>query len=192
MRRIRQLTRRQFLFVIGGVVVLVGIAAIGMYLVRSRPQLAPDKPTETVAQRIARDEKQLKADGDLQQKAAAEIKKNDPAQADQLYKKAIDGEASVARKVQLYVDQSSVYYGAARYTEALATGKKAEAITTDKFVIADWLSRLYEDQKDYKNAAVYYKLAGESVQSSENHTGLKKPYYDQKTADMTALIGKAS
>lgn len=130
---------------------------------------------------------QAQKDGNLRDNAEAEVKKGDTTKAAQLYSTAIADETDAVRKVQLYIDQSGVLYAAGKYPEAFTAAKQAETLTQDKFLVADWLSRLYEDQKDYKDAAAYYILAGQWATSPENKTALTKAYYDAQAARMDQL-----
>lgn len=134
--------------------------------------------------------KQAEKDGKLREEAAAKIKGNSTADANDLYQEAIDAEASAERKTRLYIDLSGVYYAAGKYKEAFDIMDKADEVNPDKFLLADWLSRLYEDQKNYLKAAEYYKLAGEWTTSKQNITALDKSYFEGKAAEMTKLAGE--
>lgn len=141
------------------------------------------QPTEGDASQVERDaaEKrasQAEADGQLQTEAAKQISSNNTQAADKLYQEAISAASTEERKTLLYIDLSAVYYKEQKYTEAFDVAKKAETLNPDKFLIADWLSRLYEDRKDYKTAESYYRLAAQWAQSPQNKTALSKQYYE--------------
>jgi tetratricopeptide (TPR) repeat protein len=188
--RLERAYRTKLVVIVGCVLAVLIIATLVIlgYL-RSRQ---PNEPT-TVApeQQVQRDANvaRAKKDGELRDAAAEQVKKGDTNKASELYSQAISSESDLNRKIQLYVDQSSVLYAAGRYTEAFEAAKKAEGLSNDKFLAADWLSRIYEDQKDYANAAKYYTLAGEWAESPQNVFKLKKDYYTTEAARVTALIG---
>ena len=81
-------------------------------------------------------------------------------------------------------------YAAGKYKEAIDVAKEAEPLSDDKYLIADWLSRLYEDQRQFKEASEYYTLAGKWATSKMNKTRLNKAYYDRQAARVLALAGK--
>jgi tetratricopeptide (TPR) repeat protein len=130
---------------------------------------------------------QSKSDGALRDEATTALKSNNTAAAQKSYQTAIDSEKTVERKTLLYIDLSGVYYAQGRSQEAFDVMKQADAINADKFLIADWLSRLYEDQQNYPKAAQYYKLAGEWAESKQNKVALDKAYYDEQATRMTRL-----
>lgn len=159
-------------------VLVVGIGAMSWWATSNR-----SAPPESVATREERNQaatqaRQATADGKLREEAAQAIKENNFEDAEKLYKEAVEAAATAERKTQLYVDLSAVYYAEGRYEEAFAAAKKADAINSDKFLMADWLSRLYEDRKEYEESAKYYKLAGEWADSNQNKTNLTKGYYN--------------
>lgn len=133
--------------------------------------------------------KQAEEDGKLQAEAAKQISGNNVAAADKLYQQAITAADSEERKTLLYIDLSAVYYREKKYPQAFEAAKKAEALNPDKFLIADWLSRLYEDQKEYKTAEKYYRMAAESASSPQNKTALDKAYYEAEADRVAKLAG---
>lgn len=172
-------------------VALVVIVFVTVVALLNQPRSSED--VGLTADQIATRDKnvqQAKRDGAIRADALAAIKEGDAAEAEEVYAKAIASEEDTARKVQLYIDQSGVLYDAGNVKEAIAVAKRAEALTNDKYLIADWLSRLYEDQKKYKLAAEYYALAGEWATSETNRTSLDKEYYDSQAARVTALRKK--
>lgn len=187
-RRQRQF-RSKIVIIVGAVlaVIIVVAAVLIMYLrptFTAEPEAAPDAKA-AASESVARTEK----DGKLRDTAAEEVKKGDVDKAGELYTQAIASENSTVRKVQLYVDQSGVLYTAGRYTEAFEAAKRAEQLSDDKFIIADWLSRIYEDQKEYAKAATYYRLAGEWAGSPQNITGIDKVMFDKEAERVEKLIG---
>ena len=173
------------------VAVIIGVVllAIGGMIFWIETHKVPAEPaaSQSDTSKAAAAAKQAEADGKLRDTAAQDIKGNNSAAAQKTYQKAIDSESSIERKTLLYIDLSGVYYAAGQYDQAFAVAKQAEATNPDKFLIADWLSRLYEDQKNYAQAAAYYRLAGESATSSQNKTALTKDYYDTQADRVTKL-----
>ncbi len=181
----KNIQRKWIIFAGIGAVVLVG-AGICAAVVLSRPieTVAGSVEDDAVAEaRLA----QVGVDGKLQDESAAALKKGNTAEAAQAYGMAIAQETDVTRKVQLLVDQSAVYYAANRYDEAITIAKQAEVLGEDKFVVADWLSRAYEDQGRYNEAARYYRLAGEWAASPQNQTGLKRQHFETEAARVETL-----
>lgn len=168
---------------------LVIIAMVSLIAVLSQPTTTVENPNpndEDDATYEARVE-QSKLDGALRDDARAAIKSGDAETADDLYEKAIEAEKETERKVRLYIDQSALLYGTGNQMEAIEKAKQAESITEDKYLIADWLSRLYEDQKMYKLAIEYYTLAGEWADSETNLARLDKAYYDNQVKRVKQL-----
>lgn len=169
-------------------IVVVIAAAIGggvWWVIRSRtaePQMQPEPAATVEARRLQADR-----DGHLRDTAAAEAQKGDVGKVDELYAQAIAGENTAARKIQLYVDQSGVLYAAGKYSEAFEAARQAEGLGGDQFLVADWLSRIYEDQKDYVTAAKYYRLAGQWAGSPQNQTGITKAMYDKEAERVEKL-----
>lgn len=186
-RRERQF-RTKIAIVAGVVLFVVALGVIGLlwFLQNNRPKdpEAKTEPQATVDARVA----QAEEDGKLRDTAAAEAEKGDIKKVGQLYAQAIASESDTIRKIQLYVDQSGVLYAAGKYTEAFEAAKQAEGLSSDKFLAADWLSRLYEDQKDYVNAAKYYRLAGQWASSPQNQTGITKAAYDKEAERVSKLV----
>ena len=183
-------TRRNLLIVGGSAAVFILVAA-AMIVWVLQPRQADDPSPAIDAEKAAAEVRQAEADGKLRSDAASQIKDNKGSAAAQLYQQAVDAEQTATRKSQLYLDLSGVYYAAKQYQEAFDAAAKAEAVNPDKFLAADWLSRLYEDQKNYAKAAEYYRLAGEWAQSEQNMTALEKAYYDGKAAEMEKLAKEA-
>jgi hypothetical protein len=95
------------------------------------------------------------------------------------------------QKIKLAIDQSRLFYYAAKVDDAIRVAKDAENLGDDKFLIAFWLARVYEDQKQYKLAADYYMLAGKWATSDTNKTKLKKEYFDTQAARTNTLAGRS-
>lgn len=184
--------RRKVMIVAALVLVALTLIVGGVfYFLKNNRPAEPEAKTEpetTVEARVAQSEK----DGKLRDSAAAEAVKGDISKVGQLYAQAISAESDTVRKIQLYVDQSGVLYAAGRYTEAFEAAKQAEGLSNDKFLAADWLSRIYEDRKDYLNAAKYYRLAGQWADSTQNQTGITKAMYDKEADRVTKLMTGAA
>ncbi len=183
-------TKRNIVIVVASLILLLGaIGAMIWWIVNNnRPQ--SNEPTSASQEAIAKaaaGSKQATTDGKLRGQAAQAIKDNKTADAVKLYQDAIDSETTIARKTQLYLDLSGVYYAQGRYADAFAAAEKANAINPDKYLYADWISRLYKDRKEYVLAAKYYRLAGQWATSPQNVYALDKAYYDVKAAEMDKL-----
>ncbi len=187
-RKAKFLTKRHL--IIGGVITVIALVILSIiaWMLMRQPHANEPEVTTDKGQ-IEASVKQAEKDGKLREEATAKIKSNSTADANDLYQQAIDAEATAERKTRLYIDLSSVYYAAGKYKEAFDIMDKADEINPDKFLLADWLSRLYEDQKNYPKAAQYYKLAGEWAGSKQNITALDKNYFDSKAAEMETLVG---
>ncbi len=114
------------------------------------------------------------------------MRSGNEGQAGDIYEKEIDAETDPTKKVELAIDHSSMLYGAGKHDRALDVATEAEAYSEDKYLIADWLGRLYEARKMYGEARKYYELALKHVESPTNNNGYTKKHYDKKIAAMTA------
>lgn len=185
-RQERQFRTKVLIIAAVGVAALALIAGGVFWFLQSKRPSEPEAKTEqptAVQERVVQAEK----DGKLRDNAAAEAEKGDVTKVNQIYAQAIATENDTIRKIQLYVDQSGVLYAAGKYTEAFEAAKQAESLSNDKFLAADWLSRIYEDQKDYVNAAKYYRLAGQWAGGPQNQTGISKAQYDKDAERVTKL-----
>lgn len=131
---------------------------------------------------------QSKKDGKLRDEAASAAKAGDTAKSAEVYKQAVEAEPNVERKVQLQLDQSGVLYAAGKYDEAIAAAKVADAFSEDKFLLADWLSRLYEARQNYPEAIKYYKIAGDWAKSGSNKTGISKEQFYAEAVRVQTLV----
>src|ERR1700757_22089 len=177
---LRSMSNRTKLYIALGAAgaVLLVLVAILLVIINSQPPENSD-PSDlniTAKQKADRDARVRLAqrDGAVRDSAEQAIEQGNVARADDVYKQAIDAETDASRKVQLAIDQSGVLYAASKYDEAFKVAKNAEGISNDKYLIADWLSKIYEDQKQYKLAAQYYTLAGQWASSPTNKTHLNK------------------
>lgn len=176
-----------FLFVI--------IVAVLIYLVGATDRSANSETDEfglTAAQKAKRDAdvRQRQREGLIRDRAEQAIDKGNFEEVTDIYKSAINSENDTVKKVQLYLDQSQVLYAVGKYQEAIAVARQAEAIGTDQFLVGDWLSRLYEDQKQYAKAAEYYTLAAKWAKSKTNKVGFNEAYYKSHAQRVSALVGK--
>lgn len=182
--------KRILLIVIITAAILVALGLMVSWIVSNQGK---DEPVSSQSEK-EKDQaraKQAEADSNLQKEAAKQITANNTVEAEKLYQKAVDAAETIERKTLLYIDLSAVYYSEGKYNEAFAIAKKAEALNSDKFLVADWLSRLYEDRQDYKNAETYYLLAGEWAESQQNKTGITKETYDREADRVSNLAKKA-
>ena len=125
---------------------------------------------------------QVKRVGEIRDSAVAAIRSGNIAKANKAYASAIASESDVAYKTELYSDQSQTLYYTGNVDEAIKIALQAVAALEDKYLLADWLGRMYEDQKQYANAAHYYTLAGKWVTSPTNEALFDKAYYDAQVA----------
>lgn len=183
-----ELSRTGLIVVIAaGVVILLGIV-LAVVLVFLQPKPADEKTNkQETANEIYL--KQAKQDIDVRDDAQKALSRGDTNKAEDIYGDAIKAEPDPVRKVKLSIDQSKVLYGAGKYNEAIAVAKHAEVLTEDKFLVADWLSRVYEAREQYAEAANYYSLAGKWASSETNTLGRTKAYYDNQAARVSALVG---
>lgn len=183
-------TKRNVIIAVTALVVFAAAIGGGVWYIRSNAPQPNEERTASEAEK-ARDAARLKqseADDKLRQAAGKEIASKNAAAADKLYQDAIAAAATQERKAQLYIDLSAVYYGQGLYDQAFAAANKANDVNPDKYLLADWLSRLYEDRKDYPNAVKYYRLAGEWASSSQNKTGIPKATYNSEAERVSKLI----
>jgi tetratricopeptide (TPR) repeat protein len=175
----------------GCVLLLIIVISCILLVVASQRQL-DEESGFTSGQKAVRDAnvKQAQREGAIRDSAENAIEKGDVAKVDSVYSDAIESETDITKKIQLYIDHSGVLYAAGKYKEAIEVAKEAEPISDDKYLVADWLSRLYEDQSEYKSAAEYYTLAGQWATSATNKTKLNKAYYDRQATRVSALVGQ--
>lgn len=176
---------------VAGVLVLAAVVAMVAWVIMSIPSREEPVAKQTDIEKAERDAKQAEADGKLQETASKNIQAKNFVEAEKVYQEAAKGEATAERKTLLYIDLSGLYYKAGLFKEAFAAAEKADQINPDKFLMADWLSRLYEDQKNYVKAAEYYTLAGKWATSPQNKTAIGKTYYEGKATEMTKLAREA-
>lgn len=190
-QKILNLPRRTKLIIacslIGMIVVVVAAAGLLIGQHHSDTSKSANSSNEARLQQKAKD---IKHDGAIRTSARSAIDKGDYNRANQIYSDSIKSEPDGTRKVELAIDQSSVLYDAGKYAEAIKAARDADAYSEDKFLIADWLSRIYEDQRQYALAAQYYTMAGKFASSPTNSTGYTKSYYDQQAARVSALAGQ--
>lgn len=184
--------RTKVIATIGLLFVIIVIVLI--YLVGATNPSASNETDEfglTATQKAKRDAdvRQRQREGLIRDKAEQAINKGDFDEVTDIYKSAINAENDTVKKVQLYLDQSQVLYVAGKYDEAIAVARQAEAIGTDQFLVGDWLSRLYEHQKQYAKAAEYYNLAAKWANSPTNKVGFKEAYYKSEAQRVSALVG---
>lgn len=176
--------------VLGAIAVLVVV--IALIKINSQPPLSitDDLNAKQEAEQAAKMQ-QLKREGAVRDSAEQALAQGDRSKADTLYKEAIAAEDNAPKKVQLAIDQSGVLYAANKYEDAINVAKAAENYNSDKYLIANWLSKLYEDQKQYALAAQYYTLAGKWASSPTNKSHLKQSYYDAQAKRVLVLAGKS-
>jgi len=127
---------------------------------------------------------------DARTSAAAAIASGDDKASASIYLQALAAEKDPTRKVKLAIDQSRLLSYANKFDEAVDVAKSAEAYSDDKYLINDWLARLYAKGQRYSDAATYYAKAGELVASPTNTGRYEKKYYNDKVAAMKSLAQK--
>lgn len=197
MKRIKKLKRwyqgvslKTKMFAVASVVVVVMMAGVVILVNMQKPLVNEPSLDVSQAAQVKAKVKQIERDGAIRNAAEKALEKGNATRANEVYQSAIAAETSAVRKIQLTIDQSRVLYAAGRYDEAIKTAQDAEALSDDKYLVADWLSRLFDDQKKYTQAAHYYTLAGEWVKSPNNEAKLTKKHYDNAAARMLALAGQ--
>lgn len=178
------------MFIVVGALFIVGITLVLFRLNQS--QTTDETAAPTAAQLAARDDKvaQIKREGVIHNKALAAIKDGDIAKANDIYASEIASEPDTVRKIQLYISQSQLLYDTGNANKAIKVALQAESVSTDKYLAADWLARMYADQKQYANAARYYTLAGKWAASPTNEALLSKAYYDSQATHAAAMEKK--
>jgi len=172
-----------------GLIVFVFVAAIATYIAT---QVISQQLKESSG--ISKEEFAAKNTENRQKDAmsssADAIENGNDKKAANIYEQAIAAEPDPTRKVQLAIDHSRLLYLQGKFDEALEVAKQAEGYSDDKYLISDWLARLYAGGKRYSDAASYYEKAGSLVGSPTNNGGYTKKYYDQQAANMRSLAGK--
>lgn len=186
-------TRTKIIIAVG--VLFATVVIILIYLVQVTSVSTIDESDDfglTAAQKAKRDAdvRQRQREGLVRDRAVQALGEGNLEKVTEIYKTAIDAEADTVKKVQLYLDQSGVLYNAGKYPEAIAIARQAEAIGTDQFLVGDWLSRIYEDQKQYEKAAEYYNLAAKWAKSPTNKVGYNESHYKAQAQRVSALIGQ--
>ena len=173
--------------IVGAVIILAIATIVFIQLLQQNTGESNDGPT--ASQLAERDALVALAERDkvTYDDAKAALQKGNITGAKQVYADAIKSETSTTQKIQIYIDESGLLYESGNVKEAISAAKSAEVLTEDKFLVADWLSRIYEDQKNYELAAEYYTLAGKWATSPTNLTGLDKKYYDDNASRVMAL-----
>jgi tetratricopeptide (TPR) repeat protein len=123
--------------------------------------------------------------------AAQALEQSDTEKVAAIYQLVVNTETTTTRKVQLLLDEADMLYTRGHASDAIKIAQDADKLSDDKFLVADWFSRIYEDQKQYAQAAKYYTLAGKWASSSTNVKQFPKSYYDEQAARVTKLEGKS-
>lgn len=187
-RRLKKLINRAklpFAAVSGILIVLVALITVTILVLQS----ANDDSTGLTAEQKS---ELAKKKGDERARAVSgyaleAYEKGDTSNANEVFKEAIESEKDIEQKIRLYLDQSALLYSKGKTKEAIAVAKRAEPLSEDKFLVADWLARLYEDQKEYKLAEKYYRLAAEWAHSDTNRAAMSKEYYERRAVQVAAL-----
>ncbi len=192
-RQLPQLTTKAKIIV--GLIIGVVIAVIATFIVTTTiiRQITGTSGYDTQQLRedyAGKDTQSRKVDALTDAKSA--LKAGEDRRVTDTYEQAIAAEPDSTRKVKLAIDQSLLLYNFGKYDEAVEVAKKAESYSSDKYYIADWLGRLYENGKKYADAATYYTLASSLASSPTNDTGFDKQYYATKVTEMKSLAGKSS
>lgn len=194
-KKIRKLSlaisyRTKVIVVITSALIVVGILVMVLVGLNKGNAGDPDITSDQKAKREA-NVKRSQRDSAVLDEATDAIEEGNTEKVNEVYATAIESEEDTARKIKLAIDQSRLFYYAAKVDDAIRVAKDAENLGDDKFLIAFWLARVYEDQKQYKLAADYYMLAGKWATSDTNKTKLKKEYFDTQAARTNTLAGRS-
>ncbi len=187
------LSLRTKVIIIASVLGVIAAITLTIWLIRINQPASTDNSNTTITQgqiRHQQVEQRVKRDNAIRDSAAEALEKGGTDKASQVYSDAIAAEKDVVHKIQLTIDQSLFLYNAGQYDQAVKVAKDAENYSDDKYLIADWLSQLYETGQQYSLAAQYYTLAGKWASSDTNTSRQTKAYYDSQAARVSALIGK--
>lgn len=194
-KKIRKLSlaisyRTKVIVVITSALIVVGILVMVLISLNQGNSGDPAITSDQKAKREA-NVKRSQRDSAVLDEATDAIEEGNTEKVNEVYATAIESEEDTARKIKLAIDQSRLFYYAAKVDDAIRVAKDAENLGDDKFLIAFWLARVYEDQKQYKLAADYYMLAGKWATSDTNKTKLKKEYFDTQAARTNTLAGRS-
>lgn len=187
-KRVKRWVREHTIGLIIGVILAVGVIGgyyTWQYFVNQMPQ--EGELTEAEQQEVKA--YQAKKDEEIEFRiGVSEALESGDEAAMQKVEGQIAAEAEAARKVEMYVELSNIYFDQGKVAESLAAAKKAEDASGDKFLVADWLSRVYEYQHDYSKAIYYYDLAGKHAQSPQNSTRLDATYYENQVKRLRTML----
>lgn len=179
-RRLPELTTKAK--VIFGLVVFVFVAAIAVLVVTSilrQQSLAGG----------SKDYKFADMDAEARQKNARKsaidaLDSGNTNEAEAAYKQAIAAEPDGAKKVEIAVDYSRILSEAKKYDRALEVAKTAESYSNDKYLISDWLARLYTMMGRKQDAIVAYKKALSLRESPANIARYTEKYYNDRIKEL--------
>lgn len=179
--------RTKLVIALAGALLVVILISVLLIFIAGQKKLN-DESGMTAEEKAAHQKNmnETKRDGEIRDSAQKAIDEGNVTKANEVYQNAIASEQETVRKIQLSIDQSELLYNAGKVSEAFEVAKQAEKLSDDKYLIADWLSRIYEDQKQFKLAAEYYKLAGQWADSETNEAALTKNYYEREAARVAA------
>jgi tetratricopeptide (TPR) repeat protein len=181
--------RTKIIIAVAFALIIVGTLIIILIMIsRSENGTDADYSTDQIAKRDA-DVRQSQRDGAVLDRAEEAVEQGNTEKANEIYQQAIDAEESTERKVKLVIDQSRLYYYSGNIDEAIRVSIEAEKLGEDKFLIAFWLARLYEDQRQYRLAADNYTLAGKWADSPTNKANFDKSYFDTQANRVAGLAG---
>ena len=182
--RLSDLSGRDWIF--AGLVMLLSIVFVIAGYLRGKQDTPKSYNAEYVRRDIASKSKEDRIR--IATKMAYDaFAKGDVDGATVIYDQAIAVERDMTAKVKLAINESEQLYVRKKYENALSVAKKAESYSTDKFLIADWLGRLYMLEKKYDKAAEYYMLAASLANSPTNTAGFTKEDYASKAYKMKVL-----
>jgi uncharacterized protein YxeA len=187
--RLRQLSFRVKVIIAAVIAVILALIVLAIVIALvTKPAAGPQFSKETQdRQQIAT--AQVAYENTINDDAKTAYQQGGAAKVDEVYKKAIDAETDKHKKIKLIINESQLLYAYDKTSQAIAVAKTADAASDDKFLMSDWLAKLYEDQKQYSQAAQYYTLAGTWVASPDNIGKQLKGYYDQQATRVAALVG---
>ncbi len=175
--------------VVAGVFLFVAMSLGAYIFINQKAHVETEESGDNSARRWEEYKKQREQESAVMTDAQEALARGETDKVDSIYEDAVKAEADTVRKIKLMIDQSKLLYGSGKQDEAIRVAKSAESLSEDKYIVAVWLARVYENRKEYKQAAEYYTLAGEWAQSTTNVSKLDKVYYDSQAVRVSALAG---
>ena len=178
--------------IVAAVVVVLAIVIVALVMLVNE-----SKPTASTAP-LSAEQKRQAAIQDAQHRedvavdAQSAMERGDSDKVAAIYQGELKNTKDVNKKIQLLIDESRTFLYGGKYDKAIQAAKTAEPLSTDKYLIADWLAQVYYSAKQYTLSAQYYVLAGKWVDSPNNTGRYTVDYYVSKAKAMLALTSGKS